>query len=78
MKVLFNRKELNVDTYSFCTWMFYIDGGVLIPGDITGDRAGDNELDCSILDGVLAFDKATASTSLACSSCRFSGCWKNQ
>lgn len=52
----------------------YIDGGVLIPGDITGDKAGDSEFDCSILDGVLALDNATASTSFAWSSCRLSGC----
>lgn len=42
-----------------------MDGGVLIPGEMTGDRAGDKEFDCSMLEGVLAFDKATASTSLA-------------
>ena len=52
----------------------YIDGGVLIPGDITGDKAGDNEFGCSTLDGVLDFDNATASTNFAWSSCKFSGC----
>ena len=43
-------------------------GEVTDRGEITGDRAGESELGCSILDGVLAFDDATESTRRACKS----------
>ena len=58
------------------TIMIYNDGGVLNPGEITGDRAGDREFCCSVLDGVLALDDATASTRRPCRSCNASECYE--
>ena len=54
---------------------------VMIPGENpAGDncKAGESELFCSLLDGVLTFDDAIKSTSLECNSCTVSECYKKK